>query len=100
MNWLMFIGGVGQVAVLVLLSFVGLMLRARVQSSEVAIMHQARTEFVSAPVNAQQFATTNLLLTNLGTQMAAMQDSTTNIAVRLSRVEGVLEKIRNGESKV
>jgi len=94
-SWLILGAGGIQGAILIVLSFVALMQKGKILASEAKIMKRVQAEFVPAQVSVQQFASLNLLLTNLGGGMERIMDdlkhvqtTVNNVDQRLARVEG------------
>ncbi len=96
-GWLILGFGSVQGAVVIILSFVALMQKGKILDSEARMMKRVRAEFVPAQVSIQQFASLNLLLTNLGggvenirDDLRSVQTTVNNVDQRLARVEGRL----------
>lgn len=96
-DWLLLGAGALQGVMVILLAFVALMQKGKILASEAKIMKRVQAEFVPAQVSAQQFASLNLLLTNLGggvehirDDLRRVQTTVNNVDQRLARVEGRL----------
>lgn len=91
MNWLVTIGGAIQVIVAGALFVFGLMIQSNVRKMKDEIMREVRTEFVSAAVSAQQYATTNLLLRNLTATVEGMRADLTGVGNKVAALEATIE---------
>lgn len=92
-NWVTIILGVGQALILLIGLVFGLTIKTQVQSTRAKIMKDVQAQYVSAPVSAQQFANTNILLTNLTTEVSGLKTEVGNLSVQMAHLEG---KVGNG----
>lgn len=83
-------GAMLQVMVAAFIFIFGLMIQNNVRKMKEEVMKDVRREFVPAKVSAQQYATANLLLQNLGVDLRDIKESMAEISARLYRVEGRL----------
>lgn len=93
MSTMVVAGGIAQMVVAAALFVFGLMIQSNVRKMKDEIMRESRGEFVAAPVAAQQYASTNLLLTNLAQEVGAMRTEVVSLGKEVAALDAT---IKNG----